>query len=49
MAHSFVGTNNLNLLSPVGNFGTRYYSGKDHAPPQFLQTELPSYSSLLFN
>ncbi len=31
MAQDFVGSNNINLLTPSGQFGTRRMGGKDHA------------------
>ena len=33
MGQAFVGRNNLALIKPLGNFGTRYYNGLDAAPP----------------
>jgi len=40
MAQNFVGSNNLNLLSPNGQFGTRLMGGKDAAAPRYIHTEL---------
>lgn len=34
MAHDFVGSNNLHLLQPLGQFGTRLHGGKDAASPR---------------
>ena len=31
MAQDFIGSNNINLLAPLGKFGTRAQGGKDHA------------------
>ncbi|TFK47941.1 type II DNA topoisomerase [Heliocybe sulcata] len=39
LAQDFVGSNNLNLLSPSGQFGTRDSGGKDHASPRYIFTE----------
>ena len=33
LAQDFVGSNNVNLLVPSGQFGTRLQGGKDHASP----------------
>ena len=40
MAQNFVGSNNLNLLAPNGQFGTRLMGGKDAASPRYIHTEL---------
>ena len=40
MAQTFVGSNNINLLSPNGQFGTRIMGGKDSASPRYIHTEL---------
>lgn len=42
MAQNFVGSNNLNLLSPNGQFGTRLMGGEDAASPRYIHTELMS-------
>ena len=36
MAQDFVGSNNLNLLLPNGQFGTRLLGGKDASSPRYL-------------
>jgi DNA topoisomerase-2 len=36
MAQNFVGSNNINLLEPIGQFGTRLQGGKDHASPRYM-------------
>ena len=38
MAQQFVGTNNINLLFPLGNFGTRNQGGKDCAASRYIFT-----------
>lgn len=48
MAQNFVGTNNWNLLSPNGQFGTRLNSNTA-AAPRYIYTESSEYSKLLFN
>ena len=42
MAQNFVGSNNLNLLSPNGQFGTRLMGGDDAASARYIHTELMS-------
>jgi len=39
-AHDYVGSNNINLLLPIGQFGTRFLSGKDSAAPRYIATML---------
>eukprot|EP00501_MAST-03F_sp_TOSAG23-6_P001721 GSMAST32.ASY1.ANO1.1795.1 assembled CDS len=36
MAQNFVGSNNINLLYPGGQFGTRLLGGKDHASARYV-------------
>ena len=40
MAQNFVGSNNINLLLPNGQFGTRLNGGKDSASERYIFTEL---------
>jgi DNA topoisomerase-2 len=40
MAQTFVGSNNINLLVPVGQFGSRLLGGKDAASARYIQTYL---------
>lgn len=40
LAHDFVGSNNMNLLEPVGQFGTRLMGGKDSASTRYIFTKL---------
>jgi DNA topoisomerase-2 len=49
MAQDFVGTNNINLLFPDGNFGSRLLSGKDAASPRYIFTKLTELTQLIFN
>lgn len=42
LAQNFVGSNNLNLLQPLGQFGTRLHGGKDSASPRYIFTMLRS-------
>lgn len=48
MAQNFVGTNNINLLYPDGNFGSRLLL-KDAASPRYIYTRLSDVTPLLFN
>lgn len=49
LAQNFVGSNNLNLLQPIGQFGTRLHGGKDAASPRYIFTALSPLTRLLFN
>jgi DNA topoisomerase-2 len=49
MAQNFVGSNNMNLLEPVGQFGTRILNGHDASSPRYIFTHLSKYSEELFN
>jgi DNA topoisomerase-2 len=40
MAQNFVGSNNINLLRPVGQFGSSLLGGKDAASPRYIHTYL---------
>lgn len=40
MAQCFVGSNNLNLLAPNGQFGSRIKGGSDAASPRYIYTAL---------
>lgn len=48
MAQDFVGSNNLNLLVPSGQFGTRLAGGKDAASPRYIYTQLSPIARRLF-
>jgi DNA topoisomerase-2 len=48
MAQVFVGANNINLLAPVGQFGSRLMGGKDSASPRYIHTHLEPIVSKLF-
>ncbi|RLN88398.1 hypothetical protein BBJ28_00004299 [Nothophytophthora sp. Chile5] len=48
MAQDFVGSNNLPLLYPSGQFGTRLQGGKDAASPRYIFTLLQRHTRLLF-
>jgi len=48
MAQTFVGTNNINLLVPNGDFGNRRLGGKNSASPRYIFTQLNELTPLLF-
>ncbi|XP_077595631.1 DNA topoisomerase 2-alpha [Stigmatopora nigra] len=48
LAQNFLGSNNLNLLQPLGQFGTRLHGGKDSASPRYIFTMLSPLARLLF-
>lgn len=49
MAQNFVGSNNINLLMPIGMFGTRNYGGKDSASARYIFTSLSKVTRHIFN
>ncbi|XP_074640102.1 DNA topoisomerase 2-alpha-like isoform X2 [Tubulanus polymorphus] len=49
LAQNFIGSNNINLLQPIGQFGTRLHGGKDAASPRYIFTQLGKATKLLFN
>ena len=49
LAQNFVGSNNMNLLEPVGQFGTRLLGGKDASSPRYIFTHLSNEFKKLFN
>ena len=49
MAQDFVGSNNINLLFPDGQFGSRIASGSDSASPRYIFTKLNKYTEYIFN
>jgi DNA topoisomerase-2 len=48
MAQTFVGSNNINLLEPLGQFGTRLEGGDDAASPRYIFTRISSLAKLVF-
>lgn len=49
LANNFVGSNNINLLVPSGQFGTRLKGGKDAASPRYIFTQLSPLARALFS
>ena len=48
LAQDFVGSNNVNLLYPSGQFGTRLQGGKDSASPRYIYTRLGPMARSMF-
>jgi DNA topoisomerase-2 len=48
MAQDFVGANNVNLLIPAGQFGTRLQGGKDAASARYIYTRLAPVTRMIF-
>ena len=48
MAQNFVGSNNINLLKPIGQFGSRLLGGKDAASPRYIHTFLEGIVDFIF-
>lgn len=48
MAQNYVGSNNMNLLKPIGQFGTRLMGGKDAASPRYIFTNMEPVMESLF-
>ena len=48
MAQDFPGSNNMPLLKPIGQFGTRLTGGKDAASARYIFTALQEYSRVCF-
>ena len=48
MAQNFVGSNNINLFEPNGQFGTRLQGGRDSASERYIFTQLSKLTRLVF-
>ena len=48
MAQNFVGSNNINLFEPNGQFGTRINAGKDAASERYIFTQLNKLTRLIY-
>jgi DNA topoisomerase-2 len=48
MAQNFVGSNNINLFEPNGQFGTRCAGGSDSASERYIFTQLNKLTRLLY-
>lgn len=49
LAQNFVGSNNISLFVPAGQFGTRLKGGKDAASPRYIFTYLSQITKIIFN
>ena len=49
LAQNFVGSNNINFLTPNGQFGTRYGGGSDCAAARYIFTNLSKVTRHVFN
>ena len=49
MAQNFVGSNNINLLTPSGQFGTRRMGGSDAASARYIFTKLEPITRTIFH
>jgi DNA topoisomerase-2 len=49
LSQTYVGSNNMNLLEPVGQFGTRLQGGKDSSSPRYIFTHLSKNFKNMFN
>lgn len=49
MAQDYTGSNNINLLVPCGQFGSRGHNGKDAASPRYIFTHLSEITTLIYN
>lgn len=49
MAQDFVGSNNMNILFPSGQFGSRQMGGKDSSSPRYIFTYLNNWVKDVFN
>jgi len=48
LAQNFVGSNNINLFEPCGQFGTRLQGGKDSASERYIYTHLNRLTRYIF-
>jgi len=48
LAQNFVGSNNINVLSPNGQFGTRASGGKDAASARYIFTNVEKITRVIF-
>lgn len=48
MAQEYTGSNNINLLLPNGQFGTRLQGGKDSASERYIYTQLNPLTKFIF-
>ena len=49
MAQNYVGSNNIHLLEPVGQFGSRIEGGKDSAQPRYIHTHISPLTMKIYD
>jgi DNA topoisomerase II len=49
MAQNYVGNSNINLLEPIGQFGSRLKGGKDSAQPRYIHTHLTNLTNIIYD
>jgi DNA topoisomerase-2 len=49
MAQNFMGSNNINVLSPIGQFGSRIEGGNDSASPRYIYTKLEKITRFIYS
>lgn len=49
LAQNFVGSNNINILEPSGNFGSRLAGGSDSASARYIFTRLSPFARRIFS
>jgi DNA gyrase/topoisomerase IV subunit B len=49
MGQNFVGSNNINIFTPNGNFGSRLSGGKDAASPRYIYVEFNPLMKIIYN
>ncbi|KAK6189373.1 hypothetical protein LQW54_013325 [Pestalotiopsis sp. IQ-011] len=49
LAQNFVGSNNVNVLEPSGNFGSRLAGGSDAASARYIHTRLSPFARKIFS
>ena len=49
LAQDFVGSNNINLLEPIGQFGNRLDGGKSPAAARYIYTKLSPFARLIYH
>jgi DNA topoisomerase II len=49
LAQDFVGSNNINLLLPNGQYGTRDQGGRDHASARYIFTQPSSLARIVYH
>ncbi|KAK3319305.1 DNA topoisomerase [Apodospora peruviana] len=49
LAQNYVGSNNINVLEPSGNFGSRLSGGSDAASARYIHTRLSPFARRIFS